>query len=170
MSDPQAKSPSLAVLCDDDGARSTINSSDFDLRALQPDPRLNSLLQFSNSEDLDRFNLEARQNNRHPELFALYPPTDEVRWEITLLTCLNHRHACAIISSSISKQMSVFFTLRHSHAFCSQGPLLSVNQFYGPPLSTYLQLDERNPTPHILGFFIFLFFTFYSKFPIDTIY
>ncbi|MCI4380885.1 hypothetical protein PGIGA_G00245190 [Pangasianodon gigas] len=71
------KSPSLAVLCDDDSARSTLTSSDFDLRGLQPDPRLDNLLQFSNSEELDRFNLEARQNNRHPELFALYPPTDE---------------------------------------------------------------------------------------------
>lgn len=72
------KSLSLAVLGDDDNTRSTLTSSDFDLRGLQPDPRLDNLLQFSNAEDLDRFNLEARQNNRHPELFALYPPTDEV--------------------------------------------------------------------------------------------
>lgn len=71
------KSLSLAALCDDDSARSTLTSSDFDLRGLQPDPRLDNLLQFSTAEDLDRFNLEARQNNRHPELFALYPPTDE---------------------------------------------------------------------------------------------
>lgn len=75
------KSPSLAVLCDDDSARSTITSSDFNLRGLQPDPRLDNLLQFSNTEELDRFNLEARQNNRHSEIFALYPPTDEVSCE-----------------------------------------------------------------------------------------
>lgn len=72
------KSSSLAALCDDDNAQSSLTSSDFDLRGLQPDPRLDSLLQFSNPEDLDRFNLEARLNNRHPEIFALYPPTDEV--------------------------------------------------------------------------------------------
>ncbi|XP_062854998.1 dedicator of cytokinesis protein 8 [Trichomycterus rosablanca] len=71
------KSPSLAVLCDDDSSRSTITSSDFDLRGLQPDPRLDGLLRFSSPEELDRFNFEARQNHRHPELFALYPPTDE---------------------------------------------------------------------------------------------
>lgn len=71
------KSPSLAVLCDDDSTQSTVTSSDFDLRGLQPDPRLDSLLRFSNPEDLDRFNMEARHGNRHPELFSLYPPPDE---------------------------------------------------------------------------------------------
>ncbi|KAL6458828.1 hypothetical protein MHYP_G00323000 [Metynnis hypsauchen] len=71
------KSPSLAVLCDDDSTRSTITSSDFDLRGLQPDPRLDSLLRFNNPEDLDRFNLDARLGNRQPEIFALYPPPDE---------------------------------------------------------------------------------------------
>lgn len=80
------KSPSLAVLCDDDeNARSTLTSSDFDLRGLQPDPRLDNLLQFSNAEDLDRFNHDARHNNRHPELFALYPPPDEVSCEAAFL-------------------------------------------------------------------------------------
>uniref|UniRef100_A0A8B9K1N1 Dedicator of cytokinesis 8 n=1 Tax=Astyanax mexicanus TaxID=7994 RepID=A0A8B9K1N1_ASTMX len=74
----QVKSPSLAVLCDDDSTQSTVTSSDFDLRGLQPDPRLDSLLRFSNPEDLDRFNMEARHGNRHPELFSLYPPPDEV--------------------------------------------------------------------------------------------
>uniref|UniRef100_A0A8B9K2Y7 Dedicator of cytokinesis 8 n=1 Tax=Astyanax mexicanus TaxID=7994 RepID=A0A8B9K2Y7_ASTMX len=73
----QVKSPSLAVLCDDDSTQSTVTSSDFDLRGLQPDPRLDSLLRFSNPEDLDRFNMEARHGNRHPELFSLYPPPDE---------------------------------------------------------------------------------------------
>jgi len=36
------------------------------------------LLAFGSPEELDRFNQEARQGNRHPELFALYPPADEV--------------------------------------------------------------------------------------------
>ncbi|XP_035377777.1 dedicator of cytokinesis protein 8 isoform X2 [Electrophorus electricus] len=71
------KSPSLTVLCDDEGARNTLSSSDFDLRALQPDPRLDCLLRFSSPEELDRFNLESRHANRQPELFALYPPSDE---------------------------------------------------------------------------------------------
>ncbi|XP_035235838.1 dedicator of cytokinesis protein 8 isoform X2 [Anguilla anguilla] len=69
------KSPSLAVLCDD-SAR-TLTSSDFDLRGLHPDARVESLLRFSNPDDLDRFNQETRQSNRHPEIFALYPPGDE---------------------------------------------------------------------------------------------
>uniref|UniRef100_A0A8C7RWB6 Dedicator of cytokinesis 8 n=1 Tax=Oncorhynchus mykiss TaxID=8022 RepID=A0A8C7RWB6_ONCMY len=72
----RVKSPSLAVLSDDSGR--TLTSSDFDLRSgLTPDPRLDGLLRFSNHDDLDRFNLEARQGNRHADLFALYPPTDE---------------------------------------------------------------------------------------------
>ncbi|XP_028849736.1 dedicator of cytokinesis protein 8 isoform X2 [Denticeps clupeoides] len=70
------KSPSLAALCDD-SSQTALSSSDFDLRGLQPDPRVDSLLRFSNHEDLDRFNQEARQSSRHPELFALYPPVDE---------------------------------------------------------------------------------------------
>uniref|UniRef100_W5MSP2 Dedicator of cytokinesis 8 n=1 Tax=Lepisosteus oculatus TaxID=7918 RepID=W5MSP2_LEPOC len=71
-----AKPPALSVLCDDSG-RATLTSSDFDLRGLQPDSRVENLLKFSNPEDLDRQNQEARQASRHPELFALYPPTDE---------------------------------------------------------------------------------------------
>lgn len=39
---------------------------------------MEGLLAFSNHDELDRFNQEARQANRHPELFALYPPADEV--------------------------------------------------------------------------------------------
>ncbi|KAJ8285221.1 hypothetical protein GJAV_G00023710 [Gymnothorax javanicus] len=69
------KSPSLAVLCDD-SARS-LTSADFDLRGLQPDARVDSLLRFSNPDDLDRFNQETRQSSRYPEIFALYPPVDE---------------------------------------------------------------------------------------------
>ncbi|XP_076859733.1 dedicator of cytokinesis protein 8 isoform X2 [Brachyhypopomus gauderio] len=71
------KSPTLTVLCNDDGGRGAVSSSDFDLRALQPDPRLDGLLRYSSPEELDRFNLESRLSNRHPELFALYPPSDE---------------------------------------------------------------------------------------------
>ncbi|XP_010731302.2 dedicator of cytokinesis protein 8 isoform X2 [Larimichthys crocea] len=69
------KSPTLAGLTDDSGR--TLTSSDFNLRCLTPDQRVEGLLAFSSHEELDRFNLEARQGNRHPELFALYPPADE---------------------------------------------------------------------------------------------
>ncbi|XP_065103282.1 dedicator of cytokinesis protein 8 isoform X2 [Paramisgurnus dabryanus] len=70
------KSPALTTLCDD-GSRTTLTCSDFNLRALQPDRRVESLLRFSTPEELDRFNQEGRQSNRQPELFGLYPPIDE---------------------------------------------------------------------------------------------
>ncbi|XP_060894763.1 dedicator of cytokinesis protein 8 isoform X1 [Labrus mixtus] len=75
--DPQepVKSPTLAGLNDDSGR--TLTSSDFNLRCLTPDQRVEGLLAYSSHEELDRFNHEARQGNRHPELFALYPPADE---------------------------------------------------------------------------------------------
>ncbi|CAL8249273.1 unnamed protein product [Merluccius merluccius] len=73
--DTPVKSPSLAGLSDDAGR--TLTSSDFDLRCLTPDPRVEGLLRFSSPDELDRFNQEARQSGRHPELFALYPPADE---------------------------------------------------------------------------------------------
>ncbi|XP_077456010.1 dedicator of cytokinesis protein 8 isoform X3 [Stigmatopora argus] len=69
------KSPTLARLNDDSGR--TLTSSDFNLRCLTPDQRVGGLLAFSSPEELDRFNQESRQGNRHPEIFALYPPTDE---------------------------------------------------------------------------------------------
>uniref|UniRef100_A0A672GUP4 Dedicator of cytokinesis 8 n=1 Tax=Salarias fasciatus TaxID=181472 RepID=A0A672GUP4_SALFA len=72
---PQVKSPTLAGLSDDSSR--TLTSSDFDLRGLTPDQRVEGLTAFSSHEELDRFNQEARQGNRHPELFALYPPLDE---------------------------------------------------------------------------------------------
>uniref|UniRef100_A0A671PHY5 Dedicator of cytokinesis protein 8-like n=1 Tax=Sinocyclocheilus anshuiensis TaxID=1608454 RepID=A0A671PHY5_9TELE len=75
---PQEKSPSLPALCDDT-TRTTLTCSDFNLRALQPDHRVESLLRFSSPEELDRFNLEARNSNRYGELFGLYPPIDEVQ-------------------------------------------------------------------------------------------
>uniref|UniRef100_A0A672S0S3 Dedicator of cytokinesis 8 n=1 Tax=Sinocyclocheilus grahami TaxID=75366 RepID=A0A672S0S3_SINGR len=74
----QEKSPSLPALCDDT-TRTTLTCSDFNLRALQPDRRVESLLRFSSPEELDRFNLEARNSNRYGELFGLYPPIDEVQ-------------------------------------------------------------------------------------------
>lgn len=69
------KSPTLATLTDDSGH--TLTSSDFNLRCLTPDKRVEGLLAFSSHEELDRLNQETRQGNRHPELFALYPPPDE---------------------------------------------------------------------------------------------
>ncbi|XP_019733592.1 dedicator of cytokinesis protein 8 [Hippocampus comes] len=69
------KSPTLARLNDDSGR--TLTSSDFNLRCLTPDQRVAGLLAFSSPEELDRFNQESRQGNRHPEVFALYPPADE---------------------------------------------------------------------------------------------
>nr|XP_019958252.1 PREDICTED: dedicator of cytokinesis protein 8 [Paralichthys olivaceus] len=69
------KSPTLAGLSDDSGR--TLTSSDFNLRCLTPDQRVEGLLAFSSHEELDRFNQDSRQGNRHPELFALYPPADE---------------------------------------------------------------------------------------------
>ncbi|XP_056152523.1 dedicator of cytokinesis protein 8 [Lampris incognitus] len=70
-----AKSPPLARLSDDCGK--ILTSTDFDLRCLTPDPRVEGLLRFRSHEELDCFNQEARWRNRHPELFALYPPADE---------------------------------------------------------------------------------------------
>ncbi|XP_034450748.1 dedicator of cytokinesis protein 8 isoform X1 [Hippoglossus hippoglossus] len=69
------KSPTLAGLSDDSGR--TLTSSDFNLRCLTPDQRVEGLLAYGSHEELDRFNQESRQGNRHPELFALYPPADE---------------------------------------------------------------------------------------------
>uniref|UniRef100_A0A8C0JF90 Dedicator of cytokinesis C/D N-terminal domain-containing protein n=1 Tax=Chelonoidis abingdonii TaxID=106734 RepID=A0A8C0JF90_CHEAB len=66
----------LNVLCDETG-RTTLTSCDFNLRSLQPDPRLENLLQHVSVEDFERQNEEARRANRHAELFALYPAMDE---------------------------------------------------------------------------------------------
>ncbi|XP_075453556.1 dedicator of cytokinesis protein 8 isoform X2 [Ascaphus truei] len=72
----QASGIPLTVLCDESG-RTTLTSWYFDLRGLQPENRLKSLLQLANVEDLDRQNEEARRANRQAELFALCPPMDE---------------------------------------------------------------------------------------------
>uniref|UniRef100_A0A8C8STH9 Dedicator of cytokinesis 8 n=1 Tax=Pelusios castaneus TaxID=367368 RepID=A0A8C8STH9_9SAUR len=72
----QAAPRPLNVLCDETG-RTTLTSCDFDLRSLQPDPRLENLLQHASVEDFERQNEEARRTNRHAELLALYPTVDE---------------------------------------------------------------------------------------------
>ncbi|XP_011613887.1 dedicator of cytokinesis protein 8 isoform X1 [Takifugu rubripes] len=74
-SEKPVKSPTLAGLSDDSGH--ALTSSDFSLRYLTPDQRVEGLTAYSSHEELDRFNREARQGNRHPELFALCPPADE---------------------------------------------------------------------------------------------
>ncbi|XP_071435974.1 dedicator of cytokinesis protein 8 isoform X2 [Pithys albifrons albifrons] len=61
----------------EEASRTTGASSDFDLRSLQPDPRLENLLRHVSAEEFERENEEARRTNRHPELLALYPSVDE---------------------------------------------------------------------------------------------
>ncbi|XP_069783742.1 dedicator of cytokinesis protein 8 isoform X2 [Narcine bancroftii] len=55
----------------------TLTSCDFDLRSLQPDARLESVLRPITPEELDRQNEDTRRANRQAELFALCPPIDE---------------------------------------------------------------------------------------------
>uniref|UniRef100_A0A663FKU7 Dedicator of cytokinesis 8 n=2 Tax=Accipitrinae TaxID=8955 RepID=A0A663FKU7_AQUCH len=61
----------------EEASRTTLASSDFDLRSLQPDPRLENLLRHVSAEEFERQNEEARRTNRHAELLALYPSVDE---------------------------------------------------------------------------------------------
>ncbi|POI34176.1 hypothetical protein CIB84_002072, partial [Bambusicola thoracicus] len=61
----------------EDTSRTAPASSDFDLRSLQPDPRLENLLRHVSAEEFERQNEEARRTNRHAELLALYPSVDE---------------------------------------------------------------------------------------------
>uniref|UniRef100_A0A8D0VR93 Dedicator of cytokinesis 8 n=1 Tax=Sus scrofa TaxID=9823 RepID=A0A8D0VR93_PIG len=72
----QAGPRHLNVLCDVSG-KGPITACDFDLRSLQPDPRLENLLQQVSAEDFEKQNEEARRTNRQAELFALYPSVDE---------------------------------------------------------------------------------------------
>uniref|UniRef100_A0A672S0Y0 Dedicator of cytokinesis 8 n=1 Tax=Sinocyclocheilus grahami TaxID=75366 RepID=A0A672S0Y0_SINGR len=99
---PQEKSPSLPALCDDT-TRTTLTCSDFNLRALQPDRRVESLLRFSSPEELDRFNLEARNSNRYGELFGLYPPIDEVQ------PCLTYFKYSGWLFYAIHANHGIFF-------------------------------------------------------------
>ncbi|GAB1302291.1 Dedicator of cytokinesis protein 8 [Apodemus speciosus] len=66
----------LNVLCDVSG-KGPLTSCDFDLRSLQPDERLENLLQLVSAEDFEKEKEEARKANRPAELFALYPSMDE---------------------------------------------------------------------------------------------
>ncbi|XP_053911097.1 dedicator of cytokinesis protein 8 isoform X1 [Cuculus canorus] len=61
----------------EEASRTPLASSDFDLRSLQPDPRLENLLRHVSAEEFERQNEEARRTNRHAELLALYPAMDE---------------------------------------------------------------------------------------------
>ncbi|XP_012873899.1 PREDICTED: dedicator of cytokinesis protein 8 isoform X4 [Dipodomys ordii] len=66
----------LKALCDVSG-KGPLTACGFDLRSLQPDQRLENLLQVVSAEDFEKQNEEARRTNRQAELFALYPPVDE---------------------------------------------------------------------------------------------
>ncbi|XP_010183486.1 PREDICTED: dedicator of cytokinesis protein 8-like [Mesitornis unicolor] len=72
----QAGSQHAPVL-PEEASRTTLTSSDFNLRSLQPDPCLENLLQHVSTEEFERQNEEARRTNRHAELLALYPSVDE---------------------------------------------------------------------------------------------
>uniref|UniRef100_A0A2I3SJT7 Dedicator of cytokinesis 8 n=1 Tax=Pan troglodytes TaxID=9598 RepID=A0A2I3SJT7_PANTR len=72
----QAGPRHLNVLCDVSG-KGPVTACEFDLRSLQPDKRLENLLQQVSAEDFEKQNEEARRTNRQAELFALYPSVDE---------------------------------------------------------------------------------------------
>lgn len=65
------------MLCDVSG-KGPLTTCDFDLRSLQPDERLENLLQLVSAEDFEKEKEEARKTNRQAEIFALYPSVDEV--------------------------------------------------------------------------------------------
>ncbi|XP_023378446.1 dedicator of cytokinesis protein 8 [Pteropus vampyrus] len=75
-SSAQAGPRHLNGLCDVSG-KGPLTACDFDLRSLQPDQRLENLLQHVSAEDFEKQNEEARRTNRQAELFALYPSVDE---------------------------------------------------------------------------------------------
>lgn len=74
----QQAGPRQAQALPEETSRTTLATSDFDLRSLQPDPRLENLLRHVSAEEFERQNEEARRTNRHAELLALYPAVDEV--------------------------------------------------------------------------------------------
>lgn len=80
----QAGPRHLNVLCDVSG-KGPLTACDFSLRSLQPDQRLENLLQHVSAEDFEKQNEEARRTNRPAELFALYPSVDEVSVTIPML-------------------------------------------------------------------------------------
>ncbi|XP_075415020.1 dedicator of cytokinesis protein 8 isoform X2 [Tenrec ecaudatus] len=67
---------SLRVLCGGSG-KGPLTACDFTLRSLQPEPRLEGLLQQVSVQDLEQRNEEARRSGRPTQLFALCPPLDE---------------------------------------------------------------------------------------------
>uniref|UniRef100_A0A8B9GGV1 Dedicator of cytokinesis 8 n=1 Tax=Amazona collaria TaxID=241587 RepID=A0A8B9GGV1_9PSIT len=73
----QQARPQQAQAIPEETSRTTLATSDFDLRSLQPDPRLENLLRHVSTEEFERQNEEARRTNRHAELLALYPAVDE---------------------------------------------------------------------------------------------
>lgn len=77
LSSLQTEPRRLNVLCDVSG-KGPFTAFDFDLRSLQPDQRLENLLQSVSSEEFEKQNEEARRTNRQAELFALYPSVDKV--------------------------------------------------------------------------------------------
>ncbi|XP_045145300.1 dedicator of cytokinesis protein 8 [Echinops telfairi] len=67
---------SLRALCGGSG-KGPLTACDFTLRSLQPDPRLEGLLQQVSAQDVEQRNEEARRSGRPAQLFALCPPLDE---------------------------------------------------------------------------------------------
>lgn len=84
----QAGPRHLNVLCDVSG-KGPVTACDFDLRSLQPDKRLENLLEQVSAEDFEKQNEEARRTNRQAELFALYPSVDEVGAAVSTLENLS---------------------------------------------------------------------------------
>ncbi|KAM8792920.1 dedicator of cytokinesis protein 8 [Eudromia elegans] len=77
-SDPNVQAgPRHVHVLPEEATRTTLASSDFDLRSLQPESRLENLLRHVSAEEFERQNEEARRSNRHAELLALYPAVDE---------------------------------------------------------------------------------------------
>eukprot|EP00062_Callorhinchus_milii_P008194 gi/632950629/ref/XP_007890827.1/ PREDICTED: dedicator of cytokinesis protein 8 isoform X3 [Callorhinchus milii] len=76
LSSQEIKDKSRPTLCGQPG-QGTLTSTDFDLQSLQPEPRLQNVLQTLNPEELDKQNEEARKADRQMELFALFPSAEE---------------------------------------------------------------------------------------------
>ncbi|KAJ8251321.1 hypothetical protein GJAV_G00220080 [Gymnothorax javanicus] len=70
----EAKRRSVSV---DEAPRGSWACSIFDLKNSSPDSLLPSVLERTNTEEMDRRNAEARQQGRHPDLLGLFPAPDE---------------------------------------------------------------------------------------------
>lgn len=125
----QAGPRHLNVLCDVSG-KGPITACDFDLRSLQPDPRLENLLQQVSAEDFEKQNEEARRTNRQAELFALYPSVDEVGAAISMpenfsQDTISRKMLLFIITISSVRMLcrlipEPFFSLRQSYVTAEQ--------------------------------------------------